>query len=127
MSTPNFYYKNRCIIVSDEDLEDGNVPAHEDQSNEFSLRSCPSFDLRDQPAKCSVLVAILTGAYYSGACIDYIERGYDGITDEKLEQAIEEELPAMNEFLDNIKEEYGYTEVTCMAVASNGEAFYREV
>jgi hypothetical protein len=126
MSTPNFAYKNRCIVVSDDDFDSGNKPETEDRTTNDSNRSYPSFALIDQP-NCKVLIAILTSAYYSGACIDYIENDRDDMTEEEYQKQIEIDTPIMNEFLDKLKTDYGFEEYRCIAIASNGEGFYESV
>lgn len=125
MSTPNFKYKNRCIVVSDDDYENGNYPEYEGENEISGNRNYPSYKLREQPEGCGILIAILTGAYYSGACIDYI---VDPNWEEETDPAqLEQEANIMNKFLDKIVEGYGLEEVKCMAVFSNGEAMYEKV
>jgi hypothetical protein len=68
MGAANFCYENRCIVVTNEDFEFGNVPAH----NKFhpgSLHSYPSYFLDDSDFEFWDVV--LTAGYYEAACIDY--------------------------------------------------------
>lgn len=80
-ATGNFSYENRCVYVSDEDYEDGNVPATEERSIGGS-RSFPQYPLVDynDGLKCHRIV--LTPGYYEGACIDYVEIDCDELMDE---------------------------------------------
>lgn len=78
--TGNFSYENRCVYVSDEDFEIGNVP--ETESTDIGSRSYPSYALADynDDLKCHRIV--LTGGYYEGACIDFVEiDNYDLLDD----------------------------------------------
>jgi len=125
MSTPNFKYTNRCIVVSDDDYENGNYPRYEGENEISGNRNYPSYKLRGQPEGCGILIAILTGAYYSGACIDFI---VDPNWEEETDPAqLDQEANVMNKFLDKIVEDYGLEEVECVAVFSNGEAIYEPV
>lgn len=127
MSTSNFYYKNRCIVVSDEDFDNDNVPEY-DNRTDYGLRSYPSFPLREQP-NCKILIAVLTGAYYSGACIDYIEDDTrkDEMTEKQYDRLLEIEEKRMNKFLDKLRDGYGFDEARCVARFSNGEAVYEKI
>jgi hypothetical protein len=130
MSTPNFKYKNRCIVVSDDDFDDGNYPEFDGVHEINGNRNYPSHELKDQP-DCRTVVAILTGAYYSGACIDYQETEYqyedDGLTEAEYEALKEKEEDVMNAFLDKLRDDWGFTEVVCTAIFSNGEAIYNKI
>lgn len=71
MGTSNFFYKNRCVAISDADFELGNLPECENDffgRNKMLLQKVLMFD-----------VTINLG-YYSGGCIDYqINDSYDNI------------------------------------------------
>lgn len=69
MGTPNFAYKNRCIVVSNEDLECGNYPELEDKN--VGGRSYPSYII---PTDFNFFDVIFTYGYYEAACIDYQEK-----------------------------------------------------
>lgn len=71
MATGNFLYENRCIVVTDEDWEDGNVPPL-GKSDKNSSRSYSS-TLLAVSDDFNFWDIVLTSAYYSGACIDYKE------------------------------------------------------
>lgn len=170
MSTPNFHYKNRCIVISDEDYDNFNLPVITDYKNSgrYSQWLIPS--------GFYVHSIIVTSGYYSGACIDYVPHAKDFLSEkismeegEEAEAVMEimdyfpdadegylmarvmditgaedlserdeaiaslasyiEELeePRVNKALDEIRDGYGYTEVRCIAVLSNGEAIYEQV
>lgn len=179
MGTCNFCYENRCVVVTNEDYEFGNVPAHHTY-DKSSLRSFPSYFLDDSVFEFWDVV--LTGGYYADACIDYKPKldqyGQDMVTSrmryyymynsvtELIEDFVDEfkisryrvrkligklseckdlerfcersfyrvneylselEEVKVNEFIDQIKEEYGYTEYAVSGTFSNGEAVYSKI
>ena len=71
MATGNFAYENRCIVVTDNDYENGNIPPLGDWEENTS-RSYPSRLLAVSDDFKFWNIVITTG-YYSGACIDYKE------------------------------------------------------
>jgi hypothetical protein len=71
MGTSNFYYKNRCIVVTDEDYECGNYPELGDVCHN-TPRSFPSSFL--QNCDFEFWDIIMTSGYYECACIDYIPK-----------------------------------------------------
>ena len=121
MGANNFNYENRCIVVTDEDYEDGNVPSTED--NLQNGRNYYQVEVVDRPFQelLKHTVLVLTAGYYSGACLDYIQS--DEVGPEKLRK----EALIADRILDTIKENYGYKEYNCIGVASNGEGFYEKV
>lgn len=71
MGTSNFFYKNRCVAISDDDFETGNLP--ECESDYFG---------RDKMLLQRVLMYNITinVGYYTGGCIDYeINDSYESI------------------------------------------------
>ena len=171
MATSNFFYKNRCVAISNKDFEEGNIPECE----------CDYFG-RNKMLLQRVLMFNITIniGYYTGGCIDYaINDNYENILtdfygyyytpstkkeiindityycreyihltkkelakeleglkfDKDLEQ-ISDRLEALilpkiedkvNEIIDKIKQEYGYTELTRVATFSNGESIYKRI
>ena len=74
MGTSNFFYKNRCVAISDDDYNTGNVP--ECESDYFG---------RDKMLLQRVLMYNITIniGYYTGGCIDYeINDSYENIITE---------------------------------------------
>ena len=74
MGASNFFYKNRCVAISDDDYTNGNVP--ECESKYFG---------RDKMLLQKVLMYNITIniGYYTGGCIDYeINDNYDNIINE---------------------------------------------
>lgn len=71
MGTSNFFYKNRCVAISDRDFEDGNLPECEKDffaSNKMLLKKVLMFDIT------------INIGYYTGGCIDYaISDNYESI------------------------------------------------
>ena len=72
MSAPNFSYDRRCVLVSNEDFERGNVPAHDECFG--NDRSYPSAYLDDYKDDFSTIAIVLTSGYYADACIDIVDR-----------------------------------------------------
>lgn len=174
MSTTNFAYKNRCIVVTDDDYEINNLPPMGKWLN--GNRSYPSCELAVSD-DFDFFDVVITSGYYQDACIDYIrneqtaeyflgdtmyyptkrelfntckeefglseyrlrkicgrvkdfadydawiESAYEKIT----EYLVDKEESQVNAYLDNIKLLYGYEEVKCTAVFSNGEGIYEKV
>ena len=190
--TGNFYIRNRCVVVTDEDYEDGNVPeTHGSWDND---RNFSSSIINDD--FLYGFVVILTAGYYSGANIDYDRKEdvsvdisnysptFEGLSDlyhdldyittdafggeveslilelkelldtyeyledddkeslenmqqlfkdiyKKLKDSYEkgegEEESKVNEYIDKLKEDYGYEEYSVSARFSNGETMYSKI
>lgn len=72
MSAPNFSYDRRCVLVTNDDFEFGNVPAH---SIPFGNdRSYPSVVLDKYLDDFTTIAIVLTSGYYADACIDIVDR-----------------------------------------------------
>lgn len=69
MSTPNFSYQHRCIVVTDEDYEWGNVP-----ETESVPQGSTSYPYALIPTEFRFFNVYLTDGYYEGGCIDYEEK-----------------------------------------------------
>jgi len=172
MATGNFCYENRCVVVTNDDYDMGNLP--EIGKCVDNSRNYPSYLIEE----FEFWEVVLTAGYYEGACIDYIEhhkhspydvvQGYIGYPwskkslfaeckevfglskrkmqaicgnvgdkdiDDYVENATEKvgeylakkEEKEVNEYIDKLKEEYGYEEVCRVATFSNGETIYRKV
>lgn len=71
MSAPNFSYDRRCVLVTNDDFECGNVPAcTEPFGND---RSYPSAYLDKYKGDFSTVAIVITSGYYSDACIDIVD------------------------------------------------------
>ncbi len=178
MSTNNFAFENRCIVVENDDYEFGNVPKHKEYVKD-SNRNYPSYYLDEYRNRFYTLDIVITAAYYSGACIDYTpneryldciyecrnivsNRDADDIFDDiysdvkaykpkkrELRKLVREaynaewgnykpfdalfaflfalEKTEADKILDQIKADYGYTEVRKIGNFCNGEALYEEL
>lgn len=71
MSTTNFSYKNRCVVVTDEDYNDNNTPTLGEWVN--NNRNYPSRILSDYD-KFDFQQIVLTSGYFVDACIDFYEK-----------------------------------------------------
>ena len=60
------------MVVSDEDCEDGNVPAHSNCVD--SDRNFPVYELDKYEDRLRFFRITLTPGYYEGACIDYTDK-----------------------------------------------------
>ena len=71
MSTPNFSYQRRCVLVTNDDYECGNHPAcNEPFDNDRSYPSCYLDKYKDE---FSTVAIVITSGYYSDACIDIVD------------------------------------------------------
>ena len=174
MSTCNFAYENRCIVVTNDDYEMDNLPPMGEWRD--GNRSYPSCELAVSDDFIFFDI-VITNGYYQDACIDYIrneqtveyflgdtmyyptkrklfnncieqfglseyrlrkicgkvkdfknydvwiESAYDKIT----EYLADNEERKVNEYLDGLKKLYGYGELGCAGVFSNGEGIYEKV
>ena len=68
MATANFYYQNRCIVVTDNDYECGNYPTIGELLPNYN-RNFPSRYLAEYDFQYHDI--IITSGYYCDACIDY--------------------------------------------------------
>ena len=179
MSTPNFSYQNRCVLVTNNDYELGNIPETSTVKN-LGNRYYSSVKVDDDQYPQATPIAhtiVITSGYYSDSCLDFIEKpdftvedylcrwlyqfdsvedfiselkenigsvlstyrirqllGKRGDTD--LETHLRRGVDRINEYLtdrdkdlcneivDHLKDAYGYRELVCTAVFSNGEAMY---
>lgn len=80
MATGNFSFENRCVVVTDEDYEFGNIPSLGKCVNDN--RNYPSYILEEYDFFRFYQI-VLTVAYYEGACIDFVETS-DGCDIEDL-------------------------------------------
>lgn len=71
MSTPNFSYSRRCVLVPADAIEFDNVPEHNDCFD--NDRSYPSYYLDDYKDDFATLAIVLTYGYYADACIDIVD------------------------------------------------------
>ena len=72
MSAPNFSYDRRCVLVTNDDFDCGNVPAHNTPFG--NDRSYPSAYLDEYKDDFSTIAIVLTSGYYADACIDIVDR-----------------------------------------------------
>jgi hypothetical protein len=88
MATSNFCYENRCIVISDEDYNEGNLP--ETTAYRGGNRNYPASEVEadEYPAfgnhSPKYHDIVITAGYYEGACLDYITNGYT-IEDDMME------------------------------------------
>ena len=71
MATSNFDYENRCVVITDEDFENGNIPA----TNGYAItyrRSARWFVDIDEDLRYYDIV--VTCGYYAHACLDFVEK-----------------------------------------------------
>lgn len=79
MSTPNFAYENRCVLVTNDDFEYGNVPDFSPRrridnryypTNEVGESEYVNKDTKFQRPHYHAIV--VTSGYYSDACLDFV-------------------------------------------------------
>lgn len=71
MSTPNFCYDRRCVLVPDDRYETDDYPVLGKSFNNDC--SYPSFYLEEYADEFSTVAIVLTVGYYSDACIDIVD------------------------------------------------------
>lgn len=175
MSAPNFSFQNRCVLITEEDYDEGNVPKLGTWDD--GDRYYPASEIAESSDLKTVKVVITTG-YYRDACLDYIKtgknlldyinydyclsdytrkelvneiqyffpwlstrlinkvfKGCDRRKEDNL-QRIQDAVYRMNEIIlekesemadkmiNRIMKQYGYRELCCKGVFSNGEAIY---
>ena len=103
MSTCNFAYENRCIVVTNDDYEMDNLPPMGEWRD--GNRSYPSCELAVSD-DFYFFDIVITSGYYQDACIDYIRN----------EQTVEYFLgdtmyyPTKRKLFDNCIEQFGLSE-----------------
>ena len=185
MSTPNFSYENRCVLVPNEDYEWGNHPqlkpyrdARVEGGRSYPMSEVDSSAYPQEEPRYHAIV--MTAGYYADACLDFVELdtysikddlmslwgyatikefvadvlelGIEGLTEYRIRKLMgklgnepyldahldracdaidewrrEREEKTCNEIIDYLKAEFGYEELVCKAVFSNGEAIYERV
>ena len=181
MSTPNFSFSNRCVLITNDDYEYGNCPKTTDE--EIGSRSYPSWVVDcEGNDKMKFWRVVITEGYYADQCLDFVNikpsacdifnawwyydhsnaskteiindihaeyRGKltrkiirDAFSSAKdaqdwkemdwgfeflLEKLAEQEKSVANSAVDRIKKEYGYNELACVGIFSNGEAIYEKI
>lgn len=84
MATGNFHFHNRCVVVTNEDIEDSNLP-QEGEFYEDSLRSYPAWKIAEYEDAFLTHDIVICSGYYEGACIDYREKDFLGGYDFSVE------------------------------------------
>ena len=72
MGASNFDFENRCIVVTNEDIEMGNVPSLTDGYNGNGPYPTTELTISND---FRFLDIVLNYGYYEHACIDYIDNG----------------------------------------------------
>lgn len=111
MATGNFCYENRCVVVTNDDYEIGNLPEMGECVD--NSRNYPSYLIEE----FEFWVVVLTAGYYEGACIDYIKhhkrspydvvQGYIGYPSTK------------KELFKECKEAFGLSRLKMQAICGN--------
>lgn len=70
MSASNFYYQNRCIVVTNDDYEIDNLPGRKNGCYSYD-RNYPSTEL-EVSDDFDFWDIVITAGYYEDACIDYV-------------------------------------------------------
>ena len=102
MSANNFMYENRCVVVTNENLEDEYLPAL--YGNATRNRNYPSKFIKE----FNFFAVVLTYGYYGDACIDFIEHPHRNAYDTVVGLI---GYPAtQREFIQECKEVFGISE-----------------
>lgn len=115
MATSNFYFENRCIVVTNDDYEMDNLPPLGEYDNS-SLRSYPSrfLAVSDDFIFWNI---VITSGYYEHACIDYQRNDTD--ISEFIDGYASLGFETKKAFFDACKEEFHLTEYRLRKVCGN--------
>ena len=135
MSTNNFCYEHRCIVVPDDEFfQDADCGSFEDC---FDLTDDKPYDdnrsyyrrVLEVKEQLEATQVVITAGYYGDSCLDYIQdedKAYDSITqvmdwndvhdyDDKIkrkaERLLKREAKIANKILNRLKREYRLTEI----------------
>lgn len=106
MGTSNFFYKNRCVIVTNDDYEFGNLPELGDwidHNNSYPAREV----ITDKEFKFHQIT--LRNGYYEHACIDY-----QRLTDVLYDEYFYYRFDSRNELIKVLSEDFS---ISCYRVA----------
>lgn len=113
MAASNFFYINRCIVVTDEDYEIGSIPF---RGECISInRSYPSRKLLKVSDNFKFFDVIITQGYYEGACIDYIKN--DASVEDWLGSTCY--YDSKTSFFNECKKEFNLTEYHLRKICGN--------
>lgn len=98
MSAPNFSFEHRCIVVTDDDYESGNVP-----ETEYIPQGYTSYPQSLIQTDFRFHNVVMTSGYYEAACIDYEEK--DGEYKDLLGFTYSYEAESKAELWSDLKEE----------------------
>lgn len=71
MATGNFDYENRCVVITDEDFENGNIPATNGYAITYRRSTRLLVDIDEDLRYYDI---VITGGYYAHACLDFVEK-----------------------------------------------------
>ena len=71
MATGNFDYENRCIVITDEDFENGNIPATSSSVKTYRRSTRLIVDIDEDLRYYDI---VITCGYYEHACLDFVEK-----------------------------------------------------
>ena len=111
MATGNFCYENRCVVVTNDDYEIGNLPEMGECVD--NSRNYPSYLLKE----FEFWVVVLTAGYYEGACIDYIKHHKRSPYD--VVQGYIGYPPTKKELFKECKEAFGLSRRKMQAICGN--------
>ena len=71
MATSNFDYENRCVVITNEDFEDGNIPATNGYIGNRRVYTRLRVDIDEDLRYYDI---VITYGYYEHACLDFVEK-----------------------------------------------------
>lgn len=154
MSTNNFHYTNRCIVVTNEQHEDPTKGWRLGEYLKGSLRGYDAFEIifldkslcsYKEACRLSATKIIFSTGYYDAACLDFIQdedKAYEIVADGndykqkpssddvlkiRADLLLKREARLANRILNRLKKRNHYDEVKKIAQFSNGEAMYERI
>lgn len=117
MGAINFLYKNRCVVVSDDDYNFGNIPTLGEYANNScnypsrlikynEISEVNSFLQTIKPIQLHNIV--LTSGYYEDACIDFV-RNVNNSAIDCIGWICNYDYNTINEIIDYITNDYNIT------------------
>lgn len=105
MGATNFAYENRCVVVTNEDYEFGNIPERGEYiSNYYFRNNYPTYTLEDYSDLFKFHDIVISAGYYEGGCIDFVEKWNVGDIDDCIGNLTHLDYKA--DFIEEVKAEF---------------------
>lgn len=109
MATGNFKYENRCVVVTNDDIEFGNMPKLGKTIDSSYSHNTDEVILPDsiiERIPLNFFAIGFTNGYYEDGCIDYVDLGYT--LDDVMGYYYTFDVESKKEFIENVQDEFPY-------------------